>query len=191
MEKIKYIKLVFLTFSLIFFAGCAESQQVLTPTMKNENLKNTNKVSIKNEVVSTLKKKLEINTQEMKIINEDGLLFIFDGKKEYVLSSRGLDYNAHLSSDKKVLVVDILKTNNLQTIELFSKKESSRFKRVKRRLKRDIWNTYLKGKTYEFKDIDKPQFVFHEWVDSDTFELTLSYEFEDKFFEEIVRYDVY
>ena len=191
MEKIKYIKFAFLISIVFIFIACAENQRVSTPSSNNSNSKSANQSFMKKENVSTFKKTEDVNTKDMKITNKNGILFVNDGKKEYVLSSKGLDYNVHLSSDKIFLVLDILKTNNLQTIELFSKKDTSRFKRIKKRFKRDIWTNYLRDKTYEFKDVNNPQLIFHEWVDNDTFELKLSYEFEDKYFEKNIRYDIY
>ncbi len=196
MKNLRYI-ITYLFFSLIiFFAGCSGNQQPSKPSSNSKSeilskLKEINEnIEMKN-IPSSFVPNNKVTTYEMKIINKNGILSIIDANKQYILTSRGLDYNAHISSDKKTMVVDVLKTNNLQIIELFSKKDTNRFKRLKRRLKREIWNEYLKDKTYEFKDIQNPQLKFYEWVDNDSFELTLSYEFKNKFNEKIVRYDIY
>ncbi len=191
MEKLKYFRFVFLFNCLALLIGCAENQQISAPSNKNLSSKKINQANLKKENISSFIKSKEIDIKEMKIENRNGILFVEDKIKEYVISSNGLDYNSHLSRDKKTLVVDVLRTNKLQTIEIFSKKDSSIFKKVKRRLKKDVWNTHLKDKTYKFKDIKNPQLKFYKWVDNDTFDLTLSYEFNDKFYEHIVRYDVY
>ncbi|TLP40511.1 hypothetical protein [Arcobacter arenosus] len=191
MEKLKHFRFVFLFNCLALLIGCAENQQISISSNKNLSSKKINQVSSKKENISSFIKSKEIDIKEMKIENRNGILFVEDKIKEYVISSNGLDYNSHLSRDKKILVVDVLKTNNLQTIEIFSKKDSSIFKRVKSNLKKDLWNSNLKDKTYKFKDIKNPQLKFYKWVGNDTFDLTLSYEFNDKFYENMIRYNVY
>lgn len=195
MKILKYIRACLVFSFMSFFVACSENQQ---PTKSPNNIKSVvsskpqeiDKNIQKNNIPSSFLSNNKINTTEMKIINKDGILFIIDGKKEYILTSRGLDYKVHISTDKKLLVVDILKINNLQIVELFSKKGTNRLKRVKRRLNKEIWNEYLKDKSYEFKDIEDAELKFYEWVDNDSFEIILSYEFEDKLIEKIVRYDV-
>ncbi len=190
MEKIKHIKLIVLVILISFFIGCSGDQQKLTPGTKNTGFTNHTNNNEK-KVTSTFVKIQDVKTKDMNIINKNGILFIKDENKEYILSSRGLDYNAYISNDRKLIVVDVLRTNNLQTIEVFSKKDTSRFKRIKRRIKKEVWKDYLEDKIYEFKDIDNPELKFYEWVDADSFELTLSYEFNDILNEKIIRYDVY
>ncbi len=188
MEKIGYFRFILLLSCLVFFIGCSGNQDRAS-TLKNNA--NSNSINQKKENSSKFIKPQEINTKEMKIENRDGILFVVDETKEYILTSHGLDYSSHLSSDKNFLVIDVLKMNNLQTIEIFSKKNSSKFKRIKKRFKKEIWNVFFKDKSYSFKDIEKPQIKFYEWVDNDSFELELSYEFRDKFYENIIRYNIY
>jgi len=177
MEKIRYMRLPLLIYYIIFFIGCTRNNQVITPIINNANNTNINQK--------------EINRRDINISNKNGILYIFDGKKEYILSSKGLEYKIYLSNDKKVLLVNVLKMNNLQTIILFSKKDSNRYKKIAKRLEKEIWNTYLKNKNYEFNDINNPQLIFYEWVDNNSFEIRLSYEFENKLNEEIIRYDIF
>ena len=192
MEKIKCFKLILLILSLYFFVGCSGNSAKSNITKTNNINPNSKKqIDSGKKEVNTFTKSQQIQTKEIKIENKDGILLIKDKEKEYILSSKGLDYNSHLSSDKMTLVVDVLKMNNLQTIEVFSKKNTNKFKRVKRRIKKDIWNKFFKDKNFEFKDIHNPQLKFYEWVDNDSFEFILSYEFKDKYYEEIIRYDIY
>ncbi len=174
--------ILIVTIISIIFTGCANEQPSTSKSVVNQ------KKSIKKNSIDSFKSN-SIKNKDFEIINQDGILKIRDKNKEYILTARGLDYNPHLSNDKKVLVVDTLLMSNLQTIKIFIKKDN-KFKKSNKHVSKRLWERYLKNKSYTIKDVQYPKLQFRDWVDNDTFEVELSGEVNGKVIKDILRYDV-
>jgi len=179
MEK---IKTVLIGITIILFTGCANEQPVNKQVLKKESFKSKKDTS--NYKSSSLK------TKDFEVLNQDGILKIRDKNKEYILTAQGLDYDVHISDDKQVLVVDVLRMSNLKTVKIFTKKDTKKFRKSNKNISKVLWQRYLKGKSYTFKDIKDPQLQFRDWVDNDTFEVELWGEVNDKIIKDILRYDI-
>ncbi|MEA1914910.1 MAG: hypothetical protein U9N30_06305 [Campylobacterota bacterium] len=173
----------------LLFSGCTENTgQPTTPaSVKKQTSSQSKSTTIQK---NTSFKPQQVKSKDFTISNQNGILMMNEKGREYILTSRGLDYNPHLSSDQNVLVVDVLLMSNLQTIKIFTKKENQRFRKSNRMVSTKLWERHLKDKNYLITDVRYPKLQFRDWVDNDTFSVELSGEVNDKPIQEILRYDI-
>ncbi|MBS9782576.1 MAG: hypothetical protein KGV43_02100 [Arcobacter sp.] len=178
MEIIKNSIILF--FIVVGFIGCSNSVQ---PKKQD--------IDVNKSKLSKKEKKFisgEYKSAKLSIKNINGILMVFEDGKEYILSSKGIEYKPHLSSNKENLVLDILLPNNLSTIAIYHK--DYKFKKVKYKFKRKVLEDFLKKHNYLLKDISFFELKFFDWVDNDTFEFIISGEHKNKVFEEKRRFDI-
>lgn len=114
----KSYKFLFFTFLSCFLVSCSNNNQVSSPKTPKEKVIATSKKQKK--VQSTTIKFEDYKSDKFNVKNIDGILFLFEKNRKYILETSGLNYKIIEANDSKI-VLEIYTLDNKKENRVYIK----------------------------------------------------------------------
>jgi hypothetical protein len=104
----------------------------------------------------------------------DGVLYLNDAGKSYVLADDALDYRVIPSQDGRWLAVETLLLSNLQIVRVYQRGKSGRYHQLEDPLAGKLWDDLSKEENFMIDDVNYPRMRFLRWTNANSMVINMS-----------------